>query len=201
MENALLVARVQASTTALQRLNSDLEAQIALRTEELREANDHLTRELGERARAEVDRARLQEEVIQAQHERLSEMSTPLIPITDRIMVMPLIGTMDTARVNQVLETALEGAQSRAASVVIIDITGVRHVDSHVASSLIKTAAALRLLGAQVVLTGVRSEVAHTLVSLNIDLKGIVTMGTLQSGILHALRHSGEAGRIRSALA
>ncbi|WP_169796603.1 protein kinase domain-containing protein [Chondromyces crocatus] len=201
VENALLVGRVQASTVALQRLNSALETEIGQRTEELRASNAQLVLELREREHAERERTRLQEEIIRAQGERLSEMSTPLIPITDRIMVMPLIGTLDRARVRQVLEAALEGAQARAASVVILDITGVRDVDTEVANSLLKTAAALRLLGAQVVLTGMRPEVARTVVSLNIDLRGIVIRGTLQSAILHAIRLSGEAAQVRRVLA
>jgi anti-anti-sigma regulatory factor len=114
-------------------------------------------------------------------------MSTPLIPITEQIMIMPLIGTMDTQRAQLVLETALAGAQSNRAQVVIIDITGMRHVDTNVASTLINTAKALRLLGAQAILTGIRAEIAQTLVSLGIDLGTIVTRGTLQSGIAYAL--------------
>ncbi|WP_437682715.1 AAA family ATPase [Sorangium sp. So ce131] len=193
VENALLVARVQAATEELRRANEALEDQIALRTEELRQANEQLVRELGDRRQAEAERAELQEEIIRAQRARLSELSTPLIPITERIVVMPLIGTVDEARARQVLEAALEGAQSRGAAVVILDITGVKVVDSGVACSLMNTAAALRLLGTRVVLTGVRPDVARTLVELDLGLGSIVTKGTLQSGIHYALRLSGEA--------
>ncbi|WP_104987348.1 AAA family ATPase [Sorangium cellulosum] len=193
VENALLVARVQAATEELRRANEALEDQIALRTEELRQANEQLVRELGERRQAEAERAELQEEIIRTQRTRLSELSTPLIPITERIVVMPLIGTMDEARASQVLEAALSGAQSRGAAVVILDITGVKVVDTGVACSLMNTAAALRLLGTRVVLTGVRPDVARTLVELDMGLGSIVTKGTLQSGIHYALRLSGEA--------
>jgi anti-anti-sigma regulatory factor len=124
--------------------------------------------------------------------ERLSEMSTPLIPITDRIMVMPLIGTVDEARARQMLETALEGAPSRKAAVVIIDITGVKVVNTSVAAMLVSAAGALKLIGAQAVLTGIRPEVARTLVELGVELRSIVTKGSLQSGIAYALHHSGE---------
>lgn len=160
---------------------------------ELSAAHERLQTELAQRAQAEQARAALQAEIIQMQNTRLAEMSTPLIPITEAIMVMPLIGTMDGQRAQQVLETALEGVQANRTHVVIIDITGMKHVDTSVASTLIQTAGALRLLGAQSVLTGIRAEVAQTLVGLGIDLGSIVTRGTLQSGIAYALSRTGES--------
>jgi rsbT co-antagonist protein RsbR len=90
------------------------------------------------------------------------------------------------------LETTLKGAQEHRASVVIIDITGVRIVDSDVATTLMRTASALRLLGTDVVLTGIRAEVARTLAELEIDLGAVVTQGTLQKGIAYALKKTGE---------
>lgn len=180
VENALLYGHVQ-------QMSEQLQQNVA----ELRSANERLQVELSERARAEQERATLQNEIIQVQSARLAEMSTPLIPITEQIMVMPLIGTMDPQRAYQVMETALMGAQNNRAQVVIIDITGMKHVDTNVASALIKAASALRLLGAQAILTGIRAEVAQTLVSLGIDMSGIMTCGTLQSGIAQALRLSG----------
>ena len=146
-----------------------------------------------ERTRAERERAELQEQMLQAQRERLAEMSTPLIPITARIMVMPLIGTMDSERAAQIIEVALGGAQHSRAQVVILDITGLRHIDTSIADSLIKTARALRLLGAHAILTGIRAVVAQTLVSLGVDLSTLETRSTLQSAIAHALRHTGES--------
>ncbi len=122
------------------------------------------------------------------QEARLAEMATPLMPIAPEIMVMPLIGTMDTERAQQVLTTALEGAQAHRAQVVILDITGLRHMDTAVASTLMNTARALQLLGARAVLTGVRAEVAQTLVSIGVDLGGITTLTNLQSGIAFAYR-------------
>ena len=101
-------------------------------------------------------------------------------------MVMPLIGSVDAARAQQALETMLEGMSRSRARLAIVDITGVSAVDSHVASSLVRLAQAVRLLGAQVVLTGIRAEVAQTLVSLDVDLSGIVIKGTLQDGISYA---------------
>ena len=193
VENALLYQNVQAMTDELKRSNEALESEVTRRTEQLRDANERLSRELVEREGGEQERARLQQEIIRAQSARLVELSTPVIPITDRIMVMPLIGSMDEQRAQQVLSAALEGVQAHRAGVVIIDITGVKLVDSSVASTLIRTAAALRMLGAQAMLTGISPEVAQTLVGLGISLEGIVTMGTLRSGIAYALRRSGAA--------
>ncbi|WP_437952691.1 PAS domain-containing protein [Sorangium sp. So ce296] len=116
------------------------------------------------------------------------ELSTPLIPIADKIVVMPLIGTIDSTRANQVLDTLLDGVVARQASVAILDITGVRDVDSSVADSLVRAARAVGLVGAKVVLTGIKPSVAQTLVELGIDLGSIVTSGTLQSGIRYALQ-------------
>ena len=106
---------------------------------------------------------------------------------------MPIIGTMDEHRAQQVLDTALYGAQSHNAQTVIIDITGMKHVDTSVANTLLQTAKALQLLGAQAILTGIRAEVAQTLVSLGVDLGNIVTLGTLQSGIAYALARTGQS--------
>lgn len=125
--------------------------------------------------------------------EMLHAMATPIIPITEDIVVMPLIGTMDSDRAEQFLESALKGAEMRRARVVIIDITGLRHIDTGVAGTLIRASAALKLLGAQVVLTGIRAEIARTLVGLGVDLATLITHSTLQSGITYALRSLGES--------
>ncbi|WP_437522206.1 PAS domain-containing protein [Sorangium sp. So ce726] len=140
--------------------------------------------------RAEAERAALQEEVISAQQAALRELSTPLIPLADRVVAMPLVGTIDSGRAEQIMETLLSGISSQGAHTAILDITGVRAVDTHVADALTRTARAAQLLGTRVVLTGVRPEVAQTLVTLGVDLSGITTLSTLQSGIAHALRHA-----------
>jgi anti-anti-sigma regulatory factor len=126
------------------------------------------------------------EETIQAQNAVLAELSTPLIPISDEVMVMPLIGAVDSQRAQQVLESLLQGIASSGARVAILDITGVPVVDTQVANALIRAAQAVKLLGAHVVLTGIRPEVAQTLVGLGADLGGIVTRSSLQSGIAYA---------------
>jgi DNA-binding response OmpR family regulator/anti-anti-sigma regulatory factor len=192
VKNALLYAHLGEMTSALRKSNDRLEAEVALQTEELRRTNELLKLELTERERAEKARAALQEEVIRAQDARLAELSTPLIPITNKIMVMPLIGTIDASRAQQALDAALNGVQANRANVVIIDVTGVTVIDSAVASTLMSTAAALRLLGAKAVITGIRAELAQTLIALGIDLSAVVTKGTLKSGIDYALRQAGD---------
>jgi rsbT co-antagonist protein RsbR len=139
------------------------------------------------RKEAEEAFARRQEELIRAQSLAIAELSTPLIPITDEILVMPLIGVMDSNRAKQVMENLLNGLATSRGQFAIIDITGVSVVDTQVANALIRAAHAARLLGAEVILTGIRPEVAQTLVSLDTDISGVTTRSTLQSGIAFAL--------------
>jgi rsbT co-antagonist protein RsbR len=143
--------------------------------------------EVTERKQLEAERERLQEEIIQVQAAALAELSTPLIPLSDDVMVMPLVGSVDSRRAQQVLESLLEGVAQTGASIAILDITGVPVVDTQVANALIRAAQAVKLLGARVVLTGIRPEVAQTLVGLGAELGDIVTRGTLQSGIAYAM--------------
>ncbi len=103
-------------------------------------------------------------------------------------MVMPLIGKIDSRRAQQVIETLLSGLTKSRARMAIVDITGVQVVDTYVANTLLRAAQAVRLLGAQVVLTGIRSEVAQTLVGLGVDLGKIITSSNLQVAIAHALK-------------
>ncbi|EYF08292.1 PAS domain-containing protein [Chondromyces apiculatus] len=126
------------------------------------------------------------ERVIQEQSRRLMDLSTPLIPISDEVVVMPLIGVVDPERAGQVLSTLLRGITETRARVAILDITGMSDIDAQVASVLVNAAKAVQLLGAQVVLTGVRPDVARTLVELDVDLGNILLRSTLQSGIASA---------------
>jgi len=139
------------------------------------------------RKQAEEAEARRQQEIINAQALAIEELSTPLIPITDDILVMPLIGMMDSVRAKQIMHNLLEGLVASRGRVAIIDITGVPVVDTAVANALLQAAHAARLLGAEVILTGIRPEVAQTLVHIDAKLGAITTRGTLQSGIQHAL--------------
>lgn len=147
---------------------------------------DGIVTDVTARKAAEVERERMQAQLIQLQQAALAELSTPLIPITDDIVVMPLIGALDTQRVQQVLTTLLQGVERSRAGSVILDITGVPVVDTQVANTLIGAAQAVKLLGAQVILTGIRPEVAQTLVMLGVDLRTMVTHSSLQRGIAYA---------------
>jgi PAS domain S-box-containing protein len=145
-----------------------------------------IVHDLTERKRAEAERVQLQEQIIGAQAAALAELSTPLIPISDEVLAMPLIGAIDTQRAQQVLDALLSGIERSRARIAILDITGVPVVDTQVAKTLLIAARGVRLLGAEIVLTGIRPEVAQTLVGLGIDLGGIVTHSTLQRGIAYA---------------
>jgi rsbT co-antagonist protein RsbR len=153
-----------------------------------------VTRDVTTEHYAEQERTRLQEEVIQMQQLALRELSTPLLALSDRVVVLPLVGTVDSRRAQQVIEALLEGITSFGADTAILDITGVPVVDTQVANALLRAAQAVRLLGAQIVLTGIRPEVAQTLVGLGADLSEIVSRGTLQSGIAYAMAQRARAG-------
>lgn len=150
-----------------------------------------LFRDVTERHRAEealrVNMVR--EEVLEAQRAMLRELSSPLIPISDKVVIMPLIGTIDSQRAQQIMETLLEGVAQHQAGLVILDITGVAVVDTQVAQGLIQATQAVKLLGAQVILTGIQPQIAQTLVHLGVDLRGIQTRSSLQAGIADALIH------------
>lgn len=147
---------------------------------------DGILMDITARKHAEAEAKRLQEALIRVQAATLAELSTPLIPISDQVVVMPLIGTLDTHRVQNVLETLLRGIEASRAHIAILDITGVPVVDTQVANTLLQAAQAVNLLGARVVLTGIRPEVAQTLVGLGIDFSTITTRSSLQSGIAYA---------------
>ena len=146
-----------------------------------------VVRDLTEQQRAEQERMRLQEQVIAAQQAALRELSTPLIPIADGVVAMPLIGSIDSGRAQMVVEELLSGVATNRASTAIVDITGVPVVDTQVAGALVRAAQAVELLGARVLLTGIRPEVAQTLVGIGVNLGSIITRSTLQDGITFAL--------------
>jgi rsbT co-antagonist protein RsbR len=149
-------------------------------------------RDITERKRVEeaLRATVVQEEVIRAQRSALAELSTPLLPISDEIVVLPLIGAVTAERAEQIMTTLVEGVSRHRARTAILDITGVPSADAQVASALLRAARAARLLGAEVVLTGIRPDVAQHLVLLGADLTGLtglVTCGSLQRGVAHAL--------------
>jgi anti-anti-sigma regulatory factor len=122
-------------------------------------------------------------ELVRKQSQAILELSTPVIQVWDDILVLPLIGTIDTARAQQIMENLLEAVVKGRAAVVIIDITGVPVVDTKVANHLIKTIQATRLLGAEAVVTGVSPHNAQTLVRLGVDLTSVTTRSSLQAGL------------------
>lgn len=181
--NAQLYARVDEVTRALRGANESLEAEVSRRTLDLRATNDRLEVELRERARAEQARSALHEQVVRMQEAQLDELSTPILPISDRVVVMPLIGTMDARRGRQVMDAALTGVQLHRAEVVILDVTGMKMVDAEVADMLAATAGALRLLGARALVTGVSPEVAWTFVERGEALGAMTTVATLKAAV------------------
>jgi anti-anti-sigma regulatory factor len=133
------------------------------------------------------EQLRLGDTLIAAQAAMLAERTMPLIPISDEILIMPIIGSVDSLRAEQMMDALLEGVASRGSRYAILDITGVTVVDSQAASGLMKAAHAVRLLGVEAVLTGFRAEVAQTVVRLGISLTGILTFSTVQRGIAYAM--------------
>jgi rsbT co-antagonist protein RsbR len=147
---------------------------------------DELARKALELQQAQAEQVRLQEEALQQQAALIAELSTPLIPIHDRVVLMPLIGQMDANRAQKILETLLAGVATHHAEYAILDITGMPVVDTQVAHALVQAARAIRLLGTEIIITGIRPEVAQSLVGLGADLSDIVARSTLQSGIAYA---------------
>ncbi|QDI92471.1 STAS domain-containing protein [Salicibibacter halophilus] len=131
--------------------------------------------------------AKTRENIIDSQNHALKELSVPLIPVFDDISVMALIGTIDTTRAQHIMENLLEGIVEHRAQVVLIDITGVPVVDTMVAHHIIKVYEAVRLVGAQCILVGIRPEIAQTIVNLGIDLRNFSTKSTLQKGVEAAM--------------
>ncbi|MDT8862711.1 STAS domain-containing protein [Alkalihalobacillus sp. MEB130] len=127
------------------------------------------------------------EDIIEMQKLSLLELSAPLIPVLEGVTVMPLIGTIDTARAKLIMENLLEGVIEHRCEVVLIDITGVPVVDTMVAHHIIQASEAVRLVGATCILVGIRPEIAQTIVNLGIDLSKFPTKSTLRKGIETAL--------------
>jgi rsbT co-antagonist protein RsbR len=134
---------------------------------------------------------RSREEVIHRQQQELMELSTPVIKLWEGILAVPLIGTLDSARTQVVMESLLQRIVETEASIAIIDITGVPTVDTLVAQHLLKTVAAARLMGAECIISGIRPQIAQTIVHLGVELHGATTKATLADAILMALRQNG----------
>jgi rsbT co-antagonist protein RsbR len=131
------------------------------------------------------------EEVIARQQQDMLELSTPVVELWDGVLALPLIGTLDSARTQVVMETLLQRIVETGAGIAIIDITGVSTVDTLVAQHLLKTVAAARLMGAECIISGIRPQIAQTVVHLGVDLQGVVTKATLADAFAVALRKLG----------
>jgi rsbT co-antagonist protein RsbR len=131
------------------------------------------------------------ERVINEQQEAMRELSTPVLQLRDRLLILPIIGVLDSARARQLTEQLLGAIRDNRATVVVIDITGVATIDRTVANHLVQTVEASRLMGARTILTGLSSEIAQTLVDLDVDLGMMKTVGDLQGGLEEAERLAG----------
>jgi rsbT co-antagonist protein RsbR len=129
--------------------------------------------------------------VIRQQQEAIRELSTPVLQIRDRMLLLPIIGVIDTHRARMITEGLLNAVRDNRAKVVVMDVTGVATVDSRVAHHILQTVAAARLMGAAVIVTGITSDVAQSLVALGIDLGELNTVGDLQGGLEEAERMLG----------
>ena len=128
------------------------------------------------------------ERIIRQQQEAIRELSTPVLQVRDRLLILPIIGVIDSLRARQLTEQLLRGIRANRAKVVVVDITGVPSVDATVANHLVQTVDASRLMGANVIVTGLSSEIAQTLVTIGVDLSKINAVGDLQGGIEEAER-------------
>jgi rsbT co-antagonist protein RsbR len=139
------------------------------------------------------------EDVIARQQEDMLELSTPVVKLWDGIIALPMIGTLDSARTQIVMESLLQRIVDTSSEIAIIDITGVPTVDTLVAQHLLKTVAAIRLMGADCIISGVRPQIAQTIVHLGIELQGITTKATLADALAVALKRSGlTVARVKS---
>jgi rsbT co-antagonist protein RsbR len=131
------------------------------------------------------------EEVIVRQQQEMMELSTPVVELWDGVLALPLIGTLDSSRTQVVMENLLTRIVETGASIAILDITGVPTVDTLVAQHLLKTVAAARLMGAECIISGIRPQIAQTIVHLGVDLQGVITKATLADAFEVALARTG----------
>lgn len=149
-----------------------------------------IVQDVTEQQRKEEARAAMQQQIIDAQRENLRQLGAPIIPLAANTLAMPLIGTLTPERAMIVTETLLHAVTERGAEFVILDVTGVPAVDTDVADGLLRVAQAVRLLGAEVALTGMQPGVARALVELGVDMSAFVTKADLQGGIAWARKNS-----------
>lgn len=180
MMQATHIARTEAERTAaaLHQSSALLEQRVAERTAELAAALETQQRQAQQLQDALQSQRQLNDLVFQ--------LALPIIPVRDDVLVAPLVGAIDAARAEQLLNQVLDQVAARRARAIIIDVTGVPLVDGQVARALVQTAHTVRLLGCETILTGVRPEVAQTMVSIGLDETGLRTAATLQQGLMLA---------------
>jgi rsbT co-antagonist protein RsbR len=135
------------------------------------------------------------EEVINRQQREMLELSTPVVKLWEGILALPMIGTLDSSRTQVVMESLLQKVVDTGAQIAILDITGVPTVDTLVAQHLLKTVTALRLMGAECIISGVRPQIAQTIVHLGVDLQGVTTKANLADALALALKRTGSTLR------
>lgn len=153
-----------------------------------------ISADITERVRAEEHNLRLQEQMFRVREDTLRSISTPLLPIAPGVLVVPLVGKMTRERADLVIEALLDGISGQQARIAILDVTGMPEAGAEVTDALIRAARSVRLLGAEIVITGVRPSVARSLVQLEANLGGIVTLGTLERGVAYALSRRSHRG-------
>lgn len=166
-------------TDELRKRNEKMESEIYLRAQEIQKANEQL--------RLANTELLEHQNIIQRQQKSIQALSTPILQLQDRLLMLPLIGEIDTKRAHQITDQLLHAIQKKRAKAVVIDITGVPAVDINTANYLIQTLAATRLMGAHLIISGLSSNVANTLVESGVDISKLVTKGDLQSGIQMAV--------------
>ncbi len=180
LQGALLLRAQKEAEATLEQAYMKVEQQVQQRTAELE-------RETIERERAQAESLRLQQEIIETQQRAIKELSTPVIPVWAGVIIVPLIGSIDSLRARDITRALLAGISQHRAGVVIIDVTGVPLVDSGVAGHLHKTIQAARLKGTRTIVTGITAAVAETIVDLGVDWSHFETMSDLQTGLRAAL--------------
>ncbi len=173
------ITRRKQAEEALRKSHEELDSRVKERTAELEKLNQALRAEIEERKRAE--------EIISRQAQEILEVSTPVIQIWEGIVSVPLIGTLDSVRAQQLMEQLLQKIVQTSSSVALLDVTGVPAIDSKTARHLLETISAVRLLGAEVVLTGIRPAIARTLAQLGVDLSNVNTRSSFAAGLLFAM--------------
>lgn len=140
-----------------------------------------------------IEQLKVQNETLIRQAEELRVLSTPIIPLANDVLALPIVGEINPSRAQQILESVLASVTAKSARFVLIDITGVRTVDSYAAEVLVRTASALKLLGATAILTGVQPNTAMALIELGADLSSLITRSTFQDGIAFATSRAGRS--------